>query len=87
MWFAYILRCKDESFYIGVTNNIEKRFLNHKKGKGGRYTRSHDVVKIVYTEQFKTKSEALKRESELKKLSHAEKEALIKDYDILRSRL
>jgi putative endonuclease len=78
MWSTYILRCNDDSFYIGISNNVKKRFLNHKNGKGGRYTRSHNVERIVYTEQFKTKSEALKRESELKRLSHREKEALIK---------
>jgi len=80
MWFTYILRCSDESFYIGISNDVNKRFLNHKNNKGGRYTRSHNVEKVVYTEQFKTKSEAMKRESELKKLSHVEKEALIKKH-------
>jgi O-6-methylguanine DNA methyltransferase len=79
MWFTYILRCSDDSFYIGISNDVKKRFLNHKNNKGGRYTRSHKVVKVVYKEHFKTKSEALKREFELKRLSHREKEALIKN--------
>ena len=66
MWFVYILLCEDNSFYTGSTNNLEKRFQDHKNGKGGKYTRSHKPVKIVYSEKFETKSEALKREIEIK---------------------
>lgn len=77
MWFTYILLCKDNSFYIGSSNDVEKRFSDHKNGKGGRYTRSHPVIKILYTEALKTKSDALKREAALKKLSKSEKEFLV----------
>jgi len=77
MWFTYILLCRDKSFYIGSSNDVEKRFSDHKNGKGGRYTRSHPVMKILYTEAFKTKSDALKREAALKKLSKAKKELLV----------
>lgn len=66
MWFVYILLCEDESLYTGASNNLEKRFLEHKNGKGGRYTRSHKVVKLIYQETFNTQSEALKREAEIK---------------------
>jgi len=76
-WSVYILLCKDNSFYIGSSNNVEKRFLDHQKGKGGRYTRSHTVEKIIYKEEQPTKSAALKREAELKKLSRKEKEEII----------
>jgi putative endonuclease len=78
MWFVYILLCKDGSFYIGSSNDVEKRFSDHKNGKGGRYTRSHPVVKILHTEKYKTKSEALKRETELKKWPKDKKETLIR---------
>ncbi len=67
MWFVYVLKCEDGSFYTGATNNLEKRLEEHKKGNGGRYTRSHKVVKIIYSEEFLTKSQALKREIEIKK--------------------
>lgn len=66
MWFIYILLCVDNSFYTGSTNNLDKRFKAHLEGKGGKYTRSHKPLKIVYSEQFETHSAALKREAEIK---------------------
>lgn len=78
MWFVYILLCNDGSYYIGSTNNLEKRFKDHVDGNGGRYTRSHKPLRIVYKEELATKSEALKREAQLKKLTRVKKEALIK---------
>jgi putative endonuclease len=73
MWFVYILLCEDNSLYTGSTNNLEKRFADHKSGKGGKYTRSHKPLKIVYQEPFETKSEALKREIEIKKWNRPKK--------------
>lgn len=66
MWYVYILLCRDRSLYTGSTNDIEKRFHNHLHGKGGAYTRSHMPVKILYKEPLATKSEALKREFQIK---------------------
>ena len=77
MWFVYILLCNDESYYIGSSNDVEKRFKEHLDGKGGRYTRSHKPVKLVYKEELANKSEALKREAELKKLTRIKKQALV----------
>lgn len=77
MYFVYILKCQDGSFYTGSTNNIEKRFKNHLAGKGGKYTRSHKPIKIIYKESFKNKSNALKREAQIKKLTKKEKIKLI----------
>ncbi len=73
MWFVYILLCEGDALYTGATNNLEKRFLEHKNGKGGRYTRSHKPVKLIYSEQFNTQSEALKRESQIKGWSRERK--------------
>ena len=78
MWFVYIVLCSDHSLYTGISNNPEKRFLDHKLGKGGRYTRSHKVIKLLYKEQFKTQSEALKRESQIKSWSRTKKIQLLK---------
>lgn len=78
MWFVYLLLCADDSFYTGVTNNLEKRFIDHKNGKGGKYTRSHKPLKIIYQETFKTHSEALKRESEIKSWSRGKKISILK---------
>lgn len=78
MYFVYILLCQDGSYYTGSTNDVEKRFKNHLEGHGARYTKSHKPVKIIYTEKHDTKSEALKREAEIKKMTKTEKESLIK---------
>lgn len=79
MYFVYIIRCSDESLYTGVTNDLKRRFRQHKSKKGGNYTQSHLVEKLVYTEQVKTRSEALKREAEVKGWRREKKLALIKN--------
>ena len=76
-YFVYILLCKDKSLYTGITNDVTKRFLAHKEGKGARYTRSHPPSKIVHTEKYQTKGRALKREAEIKRLSRPQKIKLI----------
>ena len=78
MYFVYILQCADKSLYTGITTDVARRFLEHKQGKGGHYTRSHMVKKIVYTEKAKTRSQALKREAEIKRLPVKNKRGLIK---------
>jgi len=50
MWFVYILLCEDGSLYTGYSNNIDQRFLDHKNGKGGHYTKSHRPIKLIYSE-------------------------------------
>jgi len=77
--FVYILKCTDDSFYTGITNDPQKRFKEHVSGKGGRYTRSHRPVKIVYLERVANRSKALKREARIKKMTRREKDALIKE--------
>lgn len=77
MWFVYILLCKDGSLYTGITNNLKKRILEHQKGKGGRYTRSHKVIKLIYQEELPTHPQALKREAEIKSWSRARKIKLL----------
>lgn len=78
MWYVYILLCLDGSLYTGISNNPDVRFEDHKNGKGGRYTRSHKPIKLIYTEQLKSKSAALKRESEIKNWSRTEKIKILK---------
>lgn len=77
-YFVYMLVCEDGSFYLGSTINVDKRFQVHLSGKGASYTRSHKPIRIVYSEELIDKSTALKREVVLKKLTHAQKHALIK---------
>ncbi len=78
MWFVYMIVCEDGSYYIGSSNDVEKRFKDHLNGKGGRYTTSHKPVKLVYKEELVNKSGALIREAQLKKLTRVKKESLIK---------
>jgi len=73
MWFTYILLCRDKSLYCGATNNLAKRFAEHVAGRGGRYTRSHKPIKIIYSEEFAEKSAALKREAEIKSWTRKKK--------------
>ena len=72
-----MLVCEDDSFYLGTTDDVNRRFAAHVAGKGARYTRSHKPVSVVYQEEVVDKSAALKREAELKKLTHAQKSTLI----------
>ncbi|MEK7583368.1 MAG: GIY-YIG nuclease family protein [Patescibacteria group bacterium] len=66
MYFLYLLLCRDHSIYTGITTDVKRRFQEHKAGKGGHYTSAKRAVKILYTEKFKNRSEASKRESEIK---------------------
>ena len=77
MYYVYIIRCEGDSLYTGVTNDITRRFSEHKDRKGGHYTASHKVEKVIYTEPFKTKSEALKRERQIKGWRREKKLALV----------
>lgn len=79
--YIYILECSDGTYYTGWTNNLELRIEAHNSGKGAKYTRGRTPVKIVYKEEFDTKSEALKREIEIKKLSRLKKIELIELYE------
>ena len=77
---VYILRTSANTLYTGQTNNLEKRLKEHKEKniKSAKYMRSFTSFELVYSETHSTLSKALKREIEIKKLSHAQKEALIK---------
>jgi putative endonuclease len=78
-YFLYLLECSDKSIYTGITTDVARRLREHKDagGKlGARYTRAHGAVKIIYSEAFKTRSAALKREAEIKKWPRKKKLAL-----------
>ena len=78
MFYVYILRCKDYTLYTGYTVNLENRLNVHNKGLGAKYTRGRRPVKLVYSEKYNSKSEALKREYYIKKLTRRKKLKLIK---------
>ena len=76
-WFVYILKCKNESLYTGITKDVEKRLEKHARGKGGSYTKAFGADKIVYREKYLTKNEALKREVQIKRWPRKKKLVLI----------
>jgi putative endonuclease len=72
------MQCTDDSLYTGITTDIERRLKQHKNKKGGGYTQAHQVDKIVYTQELSNRSEALKREAEIKSWHREKKLRLIK---------
>ncbi len=75
--FVYMLRCADGTLYTGWTNDLEKRVKAHNDGRGAKYTHARRPVTLVYSETLPTKAAALRREAAVKKLSRAQKLALI----------
>lgn len=75
--YFYLARCKDNSLYAGTCINVQEREAKHNEGKGAKYTRSRLPIRIIYSEEFETLSEARKREAEVKKWSKSKKEQLI----------
>jgi putative endonuclease len=75
-----MLLCEDGSYYTGYTKDIDLRLKQHKIGTGARYTKLHRPKKLVYTEEFDTIREAMKRERKIKKLSHKEKNKLVNSH-------
>ena len=79
-WCTYILLCRDQTLYTGITNNLEKRLDAHNNGNtGAKYTRTRRPVQLVYKECYTSRSEAARREYQIKQLSAAEKQELIKE--------
>ena len=77
MYYVYMARCIDGSLYTGYTNDLKAREEKHNRGKGAAYTNMRLPVSFVYSETFKTRSEAMKREYEIKRLRKKDKESLI----------
>lgn len=78
LWFTYILLCSDNSYYVGITNNLDKRIILHNSGRGSKYLLSKLPVRLIYFEKYPNKSKARKREIQLKGWSRIKKEKLIK---------
>ena len=77
-FFVYILRCSDNSYYVGHTDNIEFRIAEHKLGKISGYTSSRLPIECVFIEQFSTREDAFNAERKIKGWRREKKEALIK---------
>ena len=76
-WYLYILRCKDDTLYTGITTDVEKRLEQHRSGKGAKYTRGRGPLELVYMEEQPDKSAALRREYEIKQMTRQKKLELL----------
>ena len=76
-FYVYMLRCADDTLYTGYTNDVRKRLDAHNSGKGAKYTRTRRPCKLVWACACDTKSDAMKREYEIKQLTRQEKLKLI----------
>lgn len=79
-WFVYILLCRGQTLYCGITDDVQRRLEMHRSGKGAKYTRGRGPLELVYTEQCESYSAALKREYAIKQLPRSEKLKLIELY-------
>ena len=77
--YVYLVRCADGSLYCGWTTDLETRIAAHNSGRGAKYTLSRLPVTLVYSETYEDRHDALSREWHLKRMSHAEKEKLIRE--------
>ena len=77
MNYVYLLRCADQTLYCGWTTDLSRRVNTHNKARGAKYTRSRLPVELVYYEKYEDKTEALRRERAIKKLSREEKLILV----------
>jgi putative endonuclease len=76
LWTVYVLECADGTLYTGITNDMENRLAKHAKGTGAKYTRGRGPYKVIHTELYPTKGQALKREAVIKALGREQKLAL-----------
>jgi len=79
MWYVYIVKCKDDTFYTGITTDLERRILEHNSSfKGAKYTKGRRPVKLVYSKKIKNKSLASKEECRVKKMTKKDKLKLMR---------
>lgn len=77
MYVVYLLLCRDNTIYTGITTDVTRRFAEHKAGKGGHYTRARKVIRVLYQEKHPDRSSASKREAEIKRWDRKKKLGLI----------
>jgi len=78
MWYVYILQCVDNSLYTGIAKDVSRRLSEHNNGKGGKYTRIRTPLILAYKESHPNRSEALRREAQIKRWPKDKKLMLIK---------
>jgi putative endonuclease len=75
-YYVYVLLCDNGSYYTGYARNANLRVVQHLHGRGARYTRMHRPKRLIYLELVKTRSAAMRRERQIKSLSHVQKRDL-----------
>jgi predicted GIY-YIG superfamily endonuclease len=86
-FWVYMLQCADRSFYVGHTDELEKRVLQHERAECGGYTSTRRPVRVVFTQEFASREEALATELQIKGWSRKKKEALVQGDWVEMSRL
>ncbi len=83
-WYAYIVKCRDNTFYTGLTNNLDRRIFEHNYDnvRGSKYIRVRRPVKLVYNEVFSSKTDAQKRENSIKNWTRINKIKLINSNNV-----
>ena len=76
-WHVYIILCSDNSLYTGITTNVERRFLEHKAGRGAKYFRGHQPLQLIYLESGHDRNTAVKKEIRIKRMKRSEKCLLV----------
>lgn len=82
---VYMLLCSNQNYYTGWTNDFIRRMTAHQKGTAAHYTRAFTPKKVVYIERFETKSDAMKKEAQIKKMSRTQKEKMISEHEAFTS--
>jgi len=77
VYYVYILRCTDDSFYVGSAQNLDSRVKAHNDGRGAAHTFKHRPVHLVYSETFDSEIQAVTQERQLKRWSRGKKQALV----------
>ena len=77
MWNVYILRLSDDTLYTGITKDLDRRMRQHRNGNGSKYVKGRLPFELVYTEERRDRTDAMRRESEIKNYSRERKESLI----------
>jgi putative endonuclease len=76
-WQVYIILCSDDSLYTGITTDMERRFLQHAQGRGAKYFRGRQPLRVVYREDGHSRSSAAGREAQIKAMSRPDKLGLV----------
>ena len=76
-WYVYILRCADNSYYVGHTQDVAQRMAAHNAGEGASWTATRRPINLVYQERLESQTAAIRRERQIKKWTRAKKAALV----------